>query len=252
MSQSRRAVIAGNWKMNCLRDEGLALAKAVSAAADDYDCDFVICPPATLLQSVSSAVVGSALAVGGQDCHTQARGAYTGDVAAEMLKDSGCRYVIVGHSERRDYHGESDGLVSEKAQAAFDAGLVAIICIGETEAERDAGRTMTVIGQQLDGSVPSNATAANTIIAYEPVWAIGTGRTATPEQAQEVHAQIRAHLQESHGAAVADGMRILYGGSMKPANAAELLSQKDIDGGLIGGASLSATDFLAIAAAIPK
>ena len=193
------------------------------------------------------AVAGSALAVGGQDCHAKASGAHTGDTAAAMLADLGCAYAIVGHSERRTDHAETDAVVKAKATAAQGAGLNAIVCIGETLAQRDAGQTIAINRSQLRGSLPDGATPANTVIAYEPVWAIGTGRVATPAQAQEVHAAIRAELVEMLGAAAAAGMRILYGGSMKPDNARELLALPDVDGGLIGGASLKVADFWAIA-----
>lgn len=241
---ARTPLIAGNWKMNGLTDDGVALARAVAQGASGHD--MLICPPATLLHAVRSVLEGTDVALGGQDCHAAMSGAHTGDISPEMLKDAGCSHVLVGHSERRQDHGESDGDVAAKAAAAHAAGLIAVICVGETEAERDAGKTTDVIRAQLDGSVPAGATAANTVIAYEPVWAIGTGRTPTAAEANEVHAFIREHLSSK-----LDGLalRILYGGSMKPANAAELLAQPDIDGGLIGGASLKAEDFLAIAAA---
>ncbi|NMM44010.1 triose-phosphate isomerase [Rhodospirillaceae bacterium KN72] len=245
---SRTPLIAGNWKMNGLLADGTALATAV-AQGDASGCEILVCPPATLIHAVAQALKGSTVKLGGQDCHAAEKGAHTGDVSAAMLKDLRCSHVILGHSERRQDHGETDAQVSEKALAAYAAGLVAVICVGETEAERDAGDTMKVISAQLDGSVPKGATAENTVIAYEPVWAIGTGRTPTAEEANAVHVHIRAHLSGGLGADTASGMRILYGGSMKPGNAAELLAQSDIDGGLIGGAALKADDFLAIAAA---
>lgn len=249
MTDSRRYLIAGNWKMNMLRSDGVELAAAVAEGATNPNCDLIVCPPAQLLTEVGTAISHSAVALGGQDCSDKASGAYTGDVSAPMLKDAGCRYVILGHSERRAYHGESDATVKAKAIAALDAGLIPIVCVGETEAERDQGKTMAVISAQLDGSLPDAFDATSLVIAYEPVWAIGTGRTATPEQAQEVHSHIRAHLAIQTAPEVASGMRILYGGSMKPENAGDLLGQSDVDGGLIGGASLKAADFLAIAAA---
>lgn len=253
MSQSRRPVIAGNWKMNCLRDDGLALAKAIAECSTNLDCALVICPPATLLYKINCGIEGTALGLGAQDCHWESSGAYTGDLSPEMLKDAGCSYVIVGHSERREGHKETDSDVQAKAEAAQKAGLTAIICVGETEAQRDSGETMDVISSQIAGSVPVSADASNTIIAYEPVWAIGTGRTASPEEAQEVHLHIRKELAGGKlGEEEASALRILYGGSMKPANATELLAQYDIDGGLIGGASLKAPDFLAIAEAASK
>ena len=247
---TRRKLIAGNWKMTGLKADGLALARGLAdklAAGPAPACDLLVCPPFTLIASVVDAVAGSALAVGGQDCHAKASGAHTGDTAAAMLADLGCAYAIVGHSERRTDHAETDAVVKAKATAAQGAGLNAIVCIGETLAQRDAGQTIAINRSQLRGSLPDGATPANTVIAYEPVWAIGTGRVATPAQAQEVHAAIRAELVEMLGAAAAAGMRILYGGSMKPDNARELLALPDVDGGLIGGASLKVADFWAIA-----
>ena len=252
---ARRKLIAGNWKMNGLRDDGLALAEDVATrfeAASPARYDMLVCPPFTLIPGVVEAVGRSGVTVGGQDCHMQQKGAHTGDTSAAMLKDAGCGYVTVGHSERRTNHGETDATVKAKAEAALAAGLIAIVCIGETLEERDAGRTLEINKRQLHGSLPDGATADNTVIAYEPVWAIGTGRTATPEQAQEVHATIRAELVGKFGKATAEAMRVLYGGSMNAKNAAELLAQPDIDGGLIGGASLKADDFLAVAEGSPK
>ncbi|OAN52890.1 triose-phosphate isomerase [Paramagnetospirillum marisnigri] len=248
MSQ-RRTLIAGNWKMNGQKADGLALAKGVAEklAGAKPNCDLLVCPPTTLVGLVAEAVKGSGLHVGGQDCHAKVSGAHTGDSSAAALADLGCTYVIVGHSERRTDHAESDAVVKAKAEAAIAAGLVAIVCIGETLAQRDAGQTIEVNRSQLVGSLPAGATAANTVIAYEPVWAIGTGRVATPAQAQEVHAAIRAELVKALGAEAAGAMRILYGGSMKPDNAKELLALPDVDGGLIGGASLKVADFWAIA-----
>jgi triosephosphate isomerase (TIM) len=252
---ARRKLIAGNWKMNGLRDDGVALAEDVTArfeAASPARYDMLVCPPFTLIPGVVDAVGRSGVAVGGQDCHMQQKGAHTGDISAWMLKDAGCGYVIVGHSERRTNHGETDAVVKAKAEAALAAGLIAIVCIGETLEERDAGRTLEINKRQLHGSLPEGATADNTVIAYEPVWAIGTGRTATPEQAQEVHAMIRGELVGKFGQTTAEAMRVLYGGSMNAKNAAELLVQPDIDGGLIGGASLKADEFLAVAESSPK
>jgi triosephosphate isomerase len=250
MTTSRTPLIAGNWKMNGLRDESVALARAVAEAAPD-GCDLLVCPPAILIPPVAAVLEGTNIAVGGQDCHFESNGAHTGDIAAGMLADAGCRYVIVGHSERRADHGEGDGLVRGKASAAYDAGLAAIICVGETLEERDAGKTLERIRSQIEGSVPDAATAENTVIAYEPVWAIGTGRTPTTGDVAEVHTHIRGDVEHRFGAAVASGMRILYGGSMKPSNARELLAIDGVDGGLIGGASLKAEDFLAIAGSCP-
>ena len=247
MADERGFLIAGNWKMNGLAEDGLALAKAVADGARGRNAEMVVCPPATLVAAIADAAKGSPLKVGGQDCHAADSGAHTGDISAKMLADAGCGYVIVGHSERRADHGESDATVRAKAEAAHAAGLIAIVCVGETEGERDAGETLSVIEAQIRRSVPEAATPATTVIAYEPVWAIGTGRTATPEQAQEVHKHIRAVLSDAFGAGAMANARILYGGSMKPGNAPDLLSQPDVDGGLIGGASLKAEDFLAIA-----
>jgi len=248
----RKILIAGNWKMNGLTADGVSLAKEVAVEvkkAARKDCEFLICPPFTLLSAAKKAVKGSKVMLGAQDCHFAASGAHTGDISPIMLKDIGCQYVIVGHSERRTNHYETDELVNKKAAAAINAGLKVIICIGETEAERDAGKTINVCSAQIMGSVPDNATAANTVIAYEPVWAIGTGRTPTTAEVQEVHAAVRKVIAKKLGRANANKMRILYGGSMKPSNAKELLALPDVDGGLIGGASLKAADFMAIAAA---
>ena len=250
MSNPRRPLIAGNWKMNGLSDDGLALANGVAALLKPQETpsfDLLVCPPFTLLSKVGEAIKGSGVALGAQDCHTAETGAHTGDISAAMLADLGCSAVIVGHSERRADHQEQNVLVQSKAKAAQEAGLIAIICIGETEAERDAGKTLDVVKSQLAGSVPDQATAANTVIAYEPVWAIGTGRTPSSNEVQEVHASIRAALAQSIGQSEAEQCRLLYGGSMKPENASELLALADVDGGLIGGASLNAEDFWAIA-----
>ena len=237
---TRRILIAGNWKMN-----GLAAAAAeidAIAAAAPEGPELLICPPATLL----SRLAGRGVALGGQDCHAAANGSHTGDISAEMLSDAGASAVVLGHSERRADHGETDGAVREKALAARRAGLLAIICVGETEAERDAGEALAVVTRQIDGSVPDGAKAADTVIAYEPVWAIGTGRTPSVPEIEEVHGAIRARLRARFGAE-GEAMRLLYGGSMKPGNAAEILAAADVDGGLVGGASLKAADFLAIA-----
>ena len=250
MPAPRRPLIAGNWKMNGLRAEAEALAVdlarrtwAVGAPA----FDLVLCPPFTLVARVAAAVAGSGIAVGGQDCHAEEKGAHTGDVSAAMLADLGCSFVIVGHSERRADHGEDDALVRTKAEAALAADLSVIVCIGETAAERQAGRTLATVAGQLDASLPNGAGAANTVIAYEPVWAIGSGLTPSAEEVQEVHAHIRGELAQRLGGEEALGVRILYGGSVKPENAAALLTLADVDGGLIGGASLDADDFWTIA-----
>lgn len=250
---ARRPLIAGNWKMNGLKAGGVTLAKDLAAriAETAPACDLLVCPPATLVDAVARAVAGSALSVGGQDCHADASGAHTGDIAAVALKDLGASFVIVGHSERRADHGETDAAVKAKAAAAHAAGLTAIICIGETEKQRDAGLAVDVVAEQLLGSLPEGASAANTVIAYEPVWAIGTGRTPSAADVAEVHGAIRSLAGTARGAGFAADLKILYGGSMKPANAKELLALDDVDGGLIGGASLKAEDFWAIAQSCP-
>jgi len=243
-----RKLAAGNWKMNGLTAalaEIVALCRAHPAPA----CDVLICPPATLLAQAAAVAQGTALALGGQDCHSAASGAHTGDASAPMLKDAGASYVIVGHSERRTDHGESDAVVLAKASAAQAAGLVPIVCLGETEAERDAGETLNVIGRQLTGSVPDQATADTVVIAYEPVWAIGTGRTPSLQEIAEVHAFLRERLTARLGTEAA-GVRLLYGGSVKPSNAAEIFGLPHVDGALVGGASLKAADFGAIVAAL--
>lgn len=247
---ARRPLIAGNWKMNGLRADGVALARAVAGGAV-IPCELVVCPPATLLAPAAEALSGSRVGLGGQDCHAEAKGAHTGDISAAMLADLGCSHVIVGHSERRTDHGEDDATVNAKAKAAHAAGLVAIVCVGESEADRDSGRTLQVVGGQVEGSLPTGATAANTVVAYEPVWAIGSGRTPTPEQIREVHGHIRTTVAQCLGQPAADAMRLLYGGSVKPGNAAEILALADVDGALVGGASLSADDFLAIGKSCP-
>lgn len=211
-------------------------------------CDVAICPPATLIRSVSEALEGSMISTGGQDCHAEASGAYTGDISAEMLRDSGASYVIVGHSERRHFHGESNALVRAKAMAAQRASLCAVICIGESESERQDGVTLEVIVRQLRESIPDEAPADLTIIAYEPVWAIGSGRTPSDEEIAEVHLAIRQDLVARFGQEGAAPIRILYGGSLKPSNACSILALKHVDGGLVGQASLKARDFLGIIA----
>ena len=250
MAAQRKPLIAGNWKMNGLKKDARALAGGLArrmAKSESPAFELLICPPAPLLDLCVNAVRGSGIKIGAQDCHPAKAGAHTGDVSASLLKNMGCGYVIVGHSERRSNYGETDKQVRAKAEAALMVGLEVIVCIGESLKERNAGQTLSVNRHQLRGSLPAGATAANTVIAYEPVWAIGTGKVATPNQAQEVHAAIRKSLKSKMGASEGDKMRILYGGSMKPSNAAELLSLPDVDGGLIGGASLSVTDFWTIA-----
>jgi triosephosphate isomerase len=243
-----RKLAAGNWKMNGTA-ASLSEVAALCSAHPTPACDMLLCPPATLLAQMAWAAKGTALALGGQDCHHAASGAHTGDISATMLRDAGASYVIVGHSERRTDHGESDAQVLAKANAAIAAGLVAIVCLGETEGQRDAGETLDVIGRQLAGSVPDTATAATLVIAYEPVWAIGTGRTPTLSEIAEVHAFLRARLTARIGDQAA-GVRLLYGGSVKPSNAAEIFALADVDGALVGGASLKAADFGAIVAAL--
>lgn len=250
---SRKIMIAGNWKMNCLSEEGVSLAKAVAAEVKKMGkptCEFLVCPPFTLLYQVKKALRGAKVALGGQDAHFSVKGAHTGDISPAMLKDLGCSYVILGHSERRADHGESSELISKKAVAAYENGLKAIICIGETEKQRDEGKTIEVCSEQILKSVPDNADATNTVIAYEPVWAIGTGKTPTPQDVEDVHAAVRKVLAKKLGKGTANKMRILYGGSVKPANAKEFLSLEDVDGALIGGASLKAEDFMSIAKSV--
>ncbi|MCU0903342.1 MAG: triose-phosphate isomerase [Tabrizicola sp.] len=239
---------AGNWKMNGT-GTNLAEVRALIAAHPAPGCEMLLCPPATLIAQMAEAAKGSRLFIGGQDCHPKASGAHTGDISAAMLADAGATHVILGHSERRTDHGETDALVKAKAEAALAAGLVAVVCIGETEGQRDAGRTLDVIGSQLDGSLPLGATAANTVIAYEPVWAIGTGRTPTLAEIAEVHAFLRNRLQDLIGPEAAQ-TRLLYGGSVKPSNAAEIFAIPHVAGALVGGASLKAADFGAIVAAL--
>ena len=234
-----KPLVAGNWKMNGTT-ASLKEARLLAGMLKDVrlKCEVMICPPATLISTIRPVLKGTRIRLGGQDCHWQAHGAHTGDVSPEMLEDAGCSAVIVGHSERRADHGEIDDIVRRKAEAAYRAGLIAIICIGETLAQRKDGETLSVIQRQLEGSVPATATAANTVIAYEPVWAIGTGLTPTTAEVTEVHASIRAQTDPA--------MRILYGGSVKPANAAELMGVANVNGALVGGASLKAADFIGI------
>jgi len=253
----RKRLVAGNWKMNGLRADGISLARALAArAAEPHACDLLICPPATLLAAVGEALAGSAIALGGEDCHAAPSGAFTGSISAEMLKDAGCSHVILGHSERRQGCGESDADVRAKIAAAWRAGLVAILCVGETGAERAAGRAVEIVAAQLAGSIPTGsiptgsiptgsnadgADAARLIVAYEPIWAIGTGLVPTSADIVAIHAAIRGRIPA--------GTRILYGGSVNPKNAAEILALAEVDGALVGGASLKAEDFWAIARA---
>ena len=245
---TRTPLIAGNWKMNGLRDDGVALTRAVIAGSGDLgSCDLWIAPPATLVRELAAAAGSATVSIGGQDCHPDVSGAHTGDISAAMLKDAGCSFVIVGHSERRQDHGEDDVLVKAKASAALAEGLIAIVCVGESEADRDAGRAVEVTVGQIEKSLPDEAAPARVVVAYEPVWAIGTGRTPTTDEIADMHASIRQAIDRKwrHG----EDFRLLYGGSVKPANAAEILGLDDVDGALVGGASLKAEDFLAIARA---
>ena len=243
-----RKLAAGNWKMNGT-NASLSEVAALLKAHPNPVCEMLLCPPAALLTRMQDLAAGTQLRLGGQDCHAEANGAFTGDISATMLADAGATHVILGHSERRALHHESDDLVLAKAESAYAAGLTAIICVGETERQRDAGATLDVIGAQLLGSLPAGATTANTVIAYEPVWAIGTGRTPTLAEIADVHLFLRARLTARTGA---DAMtvRLLYGGSVKPSNAAEIFAVANVDGALVGGASLKAADFGAIVAAL--
>ena len=247
MTPGIRPLVAGNWKMNGLRSS-LQEITAVANGVDDGlggKIDVLICPPATLVYLAAAAVLDTHVKIGAQDCHTAQSGAHTGDLSAAMIRDAEAKHIIVGHSERRTDHGETDAVVRAKAEAVHAEQLAAIICIGETEAERRAGRTLDVLERQLDGSVPDAASANDTVIAYEPVWAIGTGLTPTVADIEEAHAFIRRNLENRLGNAGAT-MRLLYGGSVKPGNAAELMAVNHVDGALVGGASLKADDFLAI------
>jgi triosephosphate isomerase len=240
---------AGNWKMNGTGDS-LAEIAALAAAHPAPSVDILICPPATLLAQAASIAAHSALMLGAQDCHPSPSGAHTGDISAPMLADAGARAVILGHSERRADHGETSALVAQKARAAHVAGLIAVICLGETLAERDGAQTLAVVTEQLRASLPDTANAANTVIAYEPVWAIGTGLTPGSAQIAEVHGVLRALLTDRLGAKEAGALRLLYGGSVKPANAAEIFAIAEVDGALVGGASLTAEAFSPIIAAL--
>jgi triosephosphate isomerase len=240
----RTKLVAGNWKMNGLREDGSALARdlaqrAIAAGSGRPGCALLVCPPATLLPTMAGIVAGSGIALGGQDCAAAPKGAHTGDISAEMLADAGCTYVILGHSERRHGHGETDSEVRDKIAGAWRARLVAILCVGETAAQRQAGAATEVVSAQLAGSIPDGATAERLVVAYEPVWAIGTGLTATTADITAMHSAIRSRLPAD--------TRILYGGSVNPKNAGEILALAEIDGALVGGASLNADDFWTIA-----
>ncbi len=247
----RRKLIAGNWKMNGSLTANAVLLNDIKVELTYPICDVAVCVPAPYFSQCQAALLNTEVAWGGQDLSVQESGAYTGEIAAAMLLDFGCRYVIVGHSERRAYHAESNELVAQKAMRALKSGLTPIVCVGETLADREAGQTDLIVGQQIDAvlAMIDAGDLAKIVVAYEPVWAIGTGKTATPRMAQEVHAMLRAKLAAKNSAAAAR-VRILYGGSMKPDNAKELLAMPDIDGGLIGGAALKASDFLAIIRAV--
>jgi len=240
----RTKLVAGNWKMNGLREDGAALARSLAqrtivAGGGGPGCQLLICPPASLLTTVGSVLAGSGIALGGQDCHAAPKGAYTGDISPEMLANAGCSHVILGHSERRHGHGEGDAVVHDKILGAWRAGLVAILCVGETQLQRQAGNAVDIVSTQLAGSIPNVATSDNLIVAYEPVWAIGTGLTATLEDIATMHATVRGCIPVD--------ARILYGGSVNPQNAAGILGLAEVDGALVGGASLDAESFWAIA-----
>jgi triosephosphate isomerase (TIM) len=252
MAIAPKPLVAGNWKMNGLRgslETASAIARGVDAGVR-AKVDVLICPPATILHALTAAMIGTGVATGGQDCHASPSGAFTGDISAPMLADAGASFVILGHSERRTLHGETSADVKAKAEAALRALLVPIICIGETLAEREAGRTIAVVQKQVRGSLPETATGASVVIAYEPVWAIGTGKTPTAADVAELHAEIRAELGRLMGKAEAAKVKVLYGGSVKPSNAAELMALPDVNGALVGGASLKAEDFLGIIRAV--
>ncbi len=250
---SRKKIIAGNWKMNVKPSEAAALVKGIAEATQAFGekVEIVCCTPAIDVPAAVEAARGTAIGIGTENCHWKESGAYTGEISTGMIVDAGCRYVITGHSERRQYFGETDETVNLRTRAALAAGLTTMMCIGETLEEREAGKLVEVITRQMNVGLKdvTAADCAKLVIAYEPVWAIGTGKTATPDQAQEVHALIRSTLATLVGAETAETVRIQYGGSMKPSNAAELLAKKDIDGGLIGGAALKAADFAGIIAA---
>ena len=249
----RKKIIAGNWKMNIKPSETAELVKAVAEATKDFagKVDIVCCTPAIDVPAAVAAAAGTQVEIGAENAHWEASGAYTGEISTGMLIDAGAKYVIIGHSERRQYFGETDETVNKRTRAVIASGLTAIVCVGETLEEREAGKLNEVIERQMNVGLKDIAAedTAKLVIAYEPVWAIGTGKTATPDQAQEVHALIRQTLSKLVGAETAETVRIQYGGSMKPSNAAELLAKKDIDGGLIGGAALKAADFAGIIAA---
>ena len=249
----RRPFIAGNWKMNLDRASAAALAEALARQAEAVgDVDLAVCPPSVYIDAVGKALAGSPIALGAQNVYHQPSGAYTGEISVAMLKDLGCRYVILGHSERRHILGETDEQINEKVLAALGAGLTPIVCVGELLEQREAGQTLEVIRRQFDGSLAglSAPQMGQIVLAYEPVWAIGTGKVATPEQAEEVHLDLRKIMEDRYNEEVAQSVRVQYGGSVKPENAAELLAQPDIDGALVGGASLKADQFMGIVAGL--
>jgi triosephosphate isomerase len=249
----RRPFIAGNWKMHLDRASAVALAEGVAKGAETVDgVDLAVCPPSVYLDAVGKAIAGSKVALGAQNVYHQPKGAYTGEISVAMLCDLGCRYVILGHSERRHILGESSEEVNQKVHAALKAGLTPIVCLGEKLAEREAGQTLAVIRRQFDGSLSGLAAEqmAGLVIAYEPVWAIGTGKVATTQQAEEVHLDLRRIMEDRYNKEVAEAVRIQYGGSVKPDNAADLLAQPNIDGALVGGASLKVDQFMGIVAAL--
>lgn len=245
----RRKLAAGNWKMNGI-EAGLGEVSTLADAHPSKTVDILLCPPATLLDRMSMQTKDTSVATGGQDCHPAPNGAHTGDISAEMIADAGGTHVILGHSERRTNHAEQDELVHDKTKAAWEAGLIAIVCVGETEAERRAARTLDVIATQMSDSIPDGATDDTLVIAYEPVWAIGTGMVPTLEQIGEVHDFMRTRITERFGEAVGQSVRLLYGGSVKPSNASEIFDVSNVDGALVGGASLKAADFSGIVAAL--
>lgn len=245
----RRKLAAGNWKMNGLSAQ-LDQLDALTAAHTDPTVDLMICPPATLVGAAAARVGNKPLMIGGQDCHHATSGAHTGDTSAEMLADAGAKAVILGHSERREDHGESDELIRQKARAAHEAGLITVICVGESLEQREASNTLDIIGGQLAASIPDNSTGENLVVAYEPIWAIGTGKIPTLDQIGEVHDFIRARLERRFGTGVGRSTRLLYGGSVKPANATEIFAVSNVDGALVGGASLKAEDFTGIISAL--
>jgi triosephosphate isomerase len=244
----RTKLVAGNWKMNGLREDAEALARQLAeqgvSAGAELACELLVCPPATLLSKIGSILAGGAIALGGQDCHAAPKGPHTGDISPEMLADLGCKYVILGHSERRQGHGETDAVVRGKISGAWRAGLIAILCVGETQQQRQQGKAVEIVSSQLAGSVPEGGSPDTLVIAYEPVWAIGTGLNATAEDITAMHSEIRRRA--------AAGTRILYGGSVNPRNASQILGLSEVDGALVGGASLNADDFFAIARSCPR